>query len=160
MPPHTPITIRRARAGEAAALTALALRSKAAHGYDAAFMAQCVPELTVPPERIATGEVWVAEDGVGGIAGYFEIAREGEAAEVLAMFVEPGRFGRGIGRALWQKLEERARATGAHIISVDSDPHALGFYRRCGCIDRGERPSGSIAGRMLPYLEKPLDQRA
>ena len=40
-------TVRSARAGEAASLTALCLRSKAHWGYDAEFMRLCVPSLTV-----------------------------------------------------------------------------------------------------------------
>src|SRR5687768_14923343 len=56
--------IRRARPDEAEHLTALTLRSKAHWGYDADFMAACVPSLTITSERIATpGElVFVAED--------------------------------------------------------------------------------------------------
>jgi ribosomal protein S18 acetylase RimI-like enzyme len=158
MPHSAPaITIRRARPDEATALSALALRSKASHGYDETFMAACVAELTVPQERIRDGEVWVAEGEDGCIAGFFEIAQDGESAEVIALFVEPGQFGRGIGQALWNTLEARARAIGASFIAVDSDPHAVGFYRRCGCHDVGARPSLSIPGRMLPHLRKALD---
>ncbi|MEE8545291.1 MAG: hypothetical protein V3T29_05715 [Alphaproteobacteria bacterium] len=55
--------IRPARPGEAAALTDLALRSKAHWGYDAAFMAACRAELTVTPAQAASGLVQVYEEG-------------------------------------------------------------------------------------------------
>jgi hypothetical protein len=44
--------IRPARPSEAHALTALVLRSKAHWGYDAGFMAQVRPVLTVTPDMI------------------------------------------------------------------------------------------------------------
>jgi hypothetical protein len=47
--------IRPARAGEADALTALALRSKAHWGYDAAFMEVVRPILTIEGEPNAEG---------------------------------------------------------------------------------------------------------
>ena len=53
--------IRRARGREAAALSALAMRSKAHWGYDAAFMAACRAELTLTPEGIAARPVFVCE---------------------------------------------------------------------------------------------------
>ncbi len=47
-----PTIVRPARAGEAASLTALCLRSKAHWGYDAGFMGLCVPSLTVSDARL------------------------------------------------------------------------------------------------------------
>jgi len=55
--------IRPARAGEAEALTALCVRSKAHWGYDAAFMRLCVPALTMSEHGIAEGRVLVATGG-------------------------------------------------------------------------------------------------
>jgi hypothetical protein len=57
--------IRPARAGEAEALTALCVRSKAHWGYDAAFMRLCVPPLTMSEHSIAEDRVPVASGGVG-----------------------------------------------------------------------------------------------
>ena len=64
--------------------------------------------------------------------------------------------GRGIGRALWVKLEARAAALGANRIGADSDPAAVPFYLRMGMEPAGEAPSGSIPGRRLPRLVKVL----
>jgi GNAT superfamily N-acetyltransferase len=137
-------------------LTELALRSKASNGYDAAFMAACVAELTLPPDRIASGEVWVAECEAE-VVGYFELAAQDGTAEVMALFVEPHAKCTGVGRALWARLDERARSLGAHRIGVSSDPAALGFYQRMGCTVVGSEPSGSIPGRVLPRLELSLE---
>jgi GNAT superfamily N-acetyltransferase len=152
---RTGIRIRRARLPEAAALTELVLGSKAHWGYDAAFMALCVPELTVQPTAIAGGEVWVAEDG-DGLAGVLEIAPDGAKAEIRLIFVAPERMRAGVGGALWQYAEARARALGADRIELDADPNAVAFYERMGMRVVGESPSGSIPGRMLPRMRKIL----
>jgi hypothetical protein len=55
--------IRRALPGEAASLSALALRSKALWGYDAAFIEACRASLTVDPEAIATYPFYVLDEG-------------------------------------------------------------------------------------------------
>lgn len=156
---RAPLRIRRARLIEAAALTELVLRSKAHWGYDAAFMALCVSELTVQPAAIEAGEVWVAEDGTG-LAGILEVVPEGRKAEIRLIFVAPERIGRGVGAALWRHAEARARALGADRIELDADPNAVPFYERMGMRIVGESPSGSIPGRVLPRMRKVLAKAA
>ena len=46
-----------------------------------------------------------------------------------------------------ERLHPRYRA-----MTVQSDPHAEGFYRAMGMERVGEVPSGSIPGRVLPKL--------
>ena len=131
------------------------MRSKALWGYDAAFMAMCLEELTVQPDAIEAGEVWVAEES-DAIVGLLEIVPEGRAAELRLIFVEPGAVRSGVGRALWRHAEKRARAHGAKTLALDADPNAVPFYERMGMTIVGEEPSGSIPGRMLPRMEKRL----
>ena len=131
------------------------MRSKALWGYDAAFMAMCLEELTVQPDAIEAGEVWVAEES-DAIVGLLEIVPEGRAAELRLIFVEPGAVRSGVGRALWRHAEKRARAHGAKTLALDADPNAVPFYERMGMRVVGEEPSGSIPGRMLPRMEKSL----
>ncbi|MBI1384940.1 MAG: GNAT family N-acetyltransferase [Rhizobiales bacterium] len=140
------------------------MASKASHGYDAAFMEACRVELTVDARVLASSDTWVAEVGgvgegamIAGFAG-FEIVHG--RANVTAMFVDPAASGRGIGRALWTRLEEQVAARGLEVIDVEADPNAVGFYRRMGCVQVGMTPSGSIPGRMLPLLERRLTKGA
>jgi ribosomal protein S18 acetylase RimI-like enzyme len=147
--------LRRAIADDAAVLTALALRSKASNGYDAAFMEACREELTYSAATQAGGETWVAELG-GRLAGFIDVRLVDGAAEVFAMFVEPDLKRSGVGRALWQQLETSARHLGASAVMLDADPAAVAFYQAMGCATIGERPSGSIRGRMLPRMRKTL----
>jgi GNAT superfamily N-acetyltransferase len=152
--------VRRAIAADATPLTALALRSKAHWGYDKAFMAACREELTVSAEAIVSAEVWVCEDADGVLAGFFDLRREDDVAEVYDLFVDPKAMGHGVGRMLWAKLEELAHQMAACTIGIDADPHAVGYYERMGARVVGEVPSGSIEGRLLPRMMKPLDDGA
>ena len=149
------VIVRKARPGEAAALSELAMRSKASNGYDAAFMEACRAELTYTPATIATGETWAAERA-GVVEGFFDIRLEDGVAEVYAMFVEPGLKRGGVGLALWTRLEACARAMGARCVGLDADPAAVAFYQAMGCVITGRSPSGSIPGRLLPRMEKLL----
>lgn len=144
--------VRRARPGEAAALTALALRSKAYWPYDEAFMAVMRRVLKITEAEIRAHHVLVHEtggvvDGVGALALF-----DGEW-EVDHLWVEPAAIGRGIGRRLLDALLEKAQRLGAERVLVEADPHAESFYARRGGRRVGERPSGVIAGRSLPVLE-------
>ena len=155
------LRIRRARPAEADALTALALRSKALWGYDDAFMALCRAELTVQPDAIERGQVWVAEAGeviVGLLQLVPEDRDDGRAVEVRLFFVEPGAVRAGVGRALWHHAEAEAEIIGAARLTLDADPNAVAFYERMGMRVVGSSPSGSIPGRMLPRMAKALIQ--
>jgi len=148
-------TLRRANPEDAAALTALAFRSKASNGYDRAFMEACRAELTYSAATMARGETWVAELD-GELAGFIDVRLQDGVAEVFAMFVEPGLKRTGVGRALWQQLEASARHLGAVTVMLDADPAAVAFYEAMGCTIAGQAPSGSIRGRMLPRMGRRL----
>lgn len=151
------VAIRKARADEAEALTDLSMRSKQSNGYDDAFMAACRAELTVTPSSMAEDEYWVAEtDGLCGCVCLID-NRDGVSGEVHAFFVDPAMKRRGIGRLLWDKVVERAKAKGLTMLHLDADPSAVPFYEAMGFVVGGEAPSGSIAGRMLPRVEIRLD---
>ncbi len=153
--------VRRAHPGEAAHLTALALRSKAYWGYDADFMAACIPVLTISSERIAApGEyVFVAEDASGTVVGFAALRLDGHDrpdAELTDLFVEPAVIGQGFGRRLWQHAMEAARALGVRRVRIASDPFAEPFYLRQGAERIGGIPSDAIPGRVLPLLRVTL----
>ncbi|HEX4904830.1 MAG TPA: bifunctional GNAT family N-acetyltransferase/class I SAM-dependent methyltransferase [Acidimicrobiales bacterium] len=138
--------IRPARPGEEAALTELAMRSKAHWGYDDAFMAACRDELTIRPEHLPRIDV---ADLDGRIVGMVRL--EHEAIEDL--FVEPDAIGTGVGGELFRHAVRRAATEGMSRLLIDADPNAEGFYAAMGAVKVGESPSGSIAGRVLPQLE-------
>ena len=150
------VTIRLAQPGEAEALTALAIGSKAHWVYDAAFMARAEPDLTVDPGAINAGLVLVAEE-VDGVAGFAGLERTGPGIfDVSGFFVAPDRIGTGVGRVLFQAMVSRARQLGtadepARCLTILSDPKAEHLYLKMGARRIGE-DSVAATGRTLPLL--------
>jgi GNAT superfamily N-acetyltransferase len=155
--------IRPARPAEAEHLSALAIRSKAHWGYDAAFMAACVPALTVNAEWIGSPGLHyvVAEDDTGTVVGFASLrldAADPRAAELTSLFVEPRAIGQGYGWRLWQHAMAMARALGVRRVRIEADPFAERFYLRQGAVRIGETPSDAIPGRVIPLLSLDLDE--
>jgi GNAT superfamily N-acetyltransferase len=132
-------------------LTAVALRSKASWGYDAAFMAACVDTLTITSERIVSEPLFVLE-GDGQLIGYCGLCVQGDDAELTNLFVEPWAIGRGYGKRLWRHAVEVARALDCRRLRIESDRFAEAFYHAMGVARIGEVSSGAIPGRMIPLL--------
>lgn len=145
------VIIRAARPEEAAALTELALRSKAHWGYDAAFMEACRDDLTLTPELIAQTFVIADDETITGLYT-LDLAHGADSADLLNLFVAPEAIGQGYGGRLWHHAADRARAAGKRWLYVESDPHAQAFYERMGAVQVGTVLSGCIAGRTLPLL--------
>lgn len=146
-------TIRPPRPGEAAALSALALRSKGHWGYDAAFLDACRDELTYTEEQLDGGMFGVVDDEQGGTAaGFFRVSGSPPVGELDALFVDPPHIGTGLGGTLLAGALRRAAAAGFAALELDADPGAAPFYTRFGAVQVGEAPSGSIPGRVLPRL--------
>ncbi len=132
------------------------MRSKATWGYDRAFMERCRAELTITNDQNRARPVYVWSEA-GRVLGFYALRPEGEVVEIDHLYVAPEALRRGIGRALWQHLRQEALHLGASRVGVSADPNAEGFYRRLGFSRVGTRPSGSIPGRHLPYLQPALD---
>ena len=133
----------------------MCLRSKAVWGYDAAFLEACRDELTVSDQVLKGDLAQVVERG-GQAAGFVELSLEGRTAQVEKLFVDPPFLGEGLGRVLFDWARRAAVRRGARWMSIEADPDAVGFYRHMGAIERGQVPSGSIPGRVLPWLRLAL----
>jgi N-acetylglutamate synthase-like GNAT family acetyltransferase len=147
-------SIRPARPDEAAALSALAMRSKAHWGYSDEFMAACHDELTWSAEQIDAPQytfyVCTVENS---IVGFHALERLDAAfAELEALFVEPEYIGRGVGKALIEHAKDQARQLGTSSLVIQGDPNAEKFYLAAGAVCSGSRESRSIAGRFLPLF--------
>jgi GNAT superfamily N-acetyltransferase len=146
------IFVRPAQAGEAEALTALCVRSKAHWGYDYAFMRLSEPSLMVTDAKIASGGVLVATDD-DRVLGVACVQADGELG---MMFVDPPAMGRGAGRALFVAAAALARRLGARTMAILADPNAAPFYERMGAGFVAHAPSDAIPGRTLPLYEYDL----
>lgn len=151
-----PLVIRPAVAVDAEALSRLARRSKGHWGYSEAFLEACRAELAVTEADCIDGSVFVAECG-GRLGGFYGLKRlSGDTSDLDALYVEPSMLGRGIGRRLLEHAMRRAHRDGFRSLMIQADPHAAGFYTRCGAMPVGHRPSGSIPGRDLPLFRMDL----
>ncbi|WP_306323103.1 MULTISPECIES: GNAT family N-acetyltransferase [unclassified Streptomyces] len=150
------VRLRPARPDEAERLSALALRSKAHWGYDEAFMAACVDELTLRPDEITRRRTTVAEDADGRLLGLATLEGAPPVGELGLMFVDPDAIGLGVGRLLFAHVRDTARAAGFRKVSWAADPNAVPFYEAMGARHTGVIPSGSIPGRTLPLMEVAL----
>ncbi|MER5728177.1 GNAT family N-acetyltransferase [Streptomyces sp. NPDC002138] len=143
-----PARIRAARPGEAAALGALVLRSKAYWGYDEEFLAACAPQMRIRAGEIGARRVVVAEaEGPGrAVLGVASLEGRSPVAALGLLFVEPEAIGRGVGRLLYRDAVRRARELGCHTLLIDADPHAAGFYRAMGALPRpdADPPPGLV----------------
>ena len=146
--------VRAAAHREAAALSSLAMRSKAHWGYSDEFMAACREELTYSESQIESDdyEFFVCE-AEGRIAGFYVLELLGSCnAELEALFVEPEMIGRGLGRTLIEHAKAKASDLGIRQLLMQGDPNAEAFYEAAGGVRDGQRESGSIPGRFLPVF--------
>jgi GNAT superfamily N-acetyltransferase len=142
-------TIRPARAGEAATLTELAMRSKAHWGYDPAFMAVLRPILTITEDDLVASPVWVLDDG-GAPVGLYRLTGRPPRGELEDLWLDPAAIGHGRGRRLFEHARRTAAQLGFAELQIEADPNAEGFYAAMGATRIGERRSPS--GRTLPLM--------
>jgi ribosomal protein S18 acetylase RimI-like enzyme len=144
--------ILKARPSDAEALTRIAFAAKRYWGYPERWIEHWRESLTITPEFIRHNEVHAAVVE-GEPAGFYALVGKGGKIELEHLWVLPEHMGEGVGRALFVHAVGRAAASGADLLSIESDPNAEGFYRRMGARRTGEI-NYSIAGqrRTLPLL--------
>jgi GNAT superfamily N-acetyltransferase len=141
--------VRRARAEEAAALSALAMRSKAHWGYSQEFLEIVRPMLTFSQQELIDDHVYVL-DGPYGPTGMYRLLNTPPQGTLEDLWVDPEAIGSGIGRRLFDHALLTAAGLGLASLLIESDPNAEGFYLAMGAERIGERDSAS--GRALPLL--------
>jgi predicted N-acetyltransferase YhbS len=144
--------VRPARPDEAEALTALAMRSKAHWGYDAAFMELAASDLRIQPEAIEGAAAFVAENGAT-MVGFYILADVDGMPTLRDLWVDPPAIGTGVGARLWTHMLVQAQRLGYSTVRVTSEPNAEGFYVKMGARRIGSVESSVEKGRMLPLME-------
>ena len=161
--------IRPAGLADLAVLTDLCFRSKQSNGYREEFMAACRDELRVTAASLQHARYWLVtpmtEPGVVCACAALSdppdepVAADGPLSgygEVRAFFVDPTWQRQGVGLALWTYLLARARDAGMSGLQLDADPNAVPFYESVGFVVIGQSESGSIPGRLLPLMSRPV----
>lgn len=136
---HRKITIRRFLPADAAAVSALiadTLRITNAKDYPEEFIAANIAShsAAVIAERARHAHMFVACDGqrivgCGAIDGYFGSTTE---SILLTVFVLPACQGKGIGRAIVERLERDEFFLRAKRVEIPASVSAVGFYQKMG----------------------------
>ena len=152
----TELEIRRALPEDAGALTQIALAAKGHWGYPQRWMQIWKPELTFNPDYFLENESWKGSLENQPV-GFYTLLEKDRNAWLENLWVTPSQMGRGIGNALLQHALGLSRERGYHILRLESDPNAVGFYKKMGAYPIGERRS-EVEGqpRILPILELKL----
>lgn len=104
-------------------------------------------------ESIRSKEFYVAEDD-GVVIGFAVL--NPEIDEVEAVYVSPGAGGRGVGRELLIKLEERARVIGLRVLRLNASLNAVPFYKKAGYVAQEQskyRLSTGVEIACVPMLK-------
>jgi putative acetyltransferase len=102
-----------------------------------------IEQLFEPHVRFFLARLGRSAVGCGGVALFAAYA------EVKRMYTRPSARGRGVAKALLQKIEDEARAAGAPVLRLETgirQPEAIGLYQSMGF-----RPCGAFG----PYAAMP-----
>jgi ribosomal protein S18 acetylase RimI-like enzyme/predicted GNAT family N-acyltransferase len=115
--------------------------------WDAAFAPQLAPAATERYRAGGIAEGFVAEEGAAILVAESGGAPVGlahaEGDLITAMQVDPGHWGRGIGRALLAAAERQIAANGHAVARLEVDDfnqRAQAMYRAAGYVETGRRP--------------------
>jgi GNAT superfamily N-acetyltransferase len=126
------ISFRTAAVSEKPQLEALQWRASLNNPGDREALLANPDAIEIPEGQLAGGDVVVAE-AAGAIVGFAAVVTRGDGdSELDALFVEPGLWRRGYGRALVEHGLEVARGRGSAFLHVVGNPHAKAFYDACG----------------------------
>jgi GNAT superfamily N-acetyltransferase len=143
--PGRVVEITMAHPSDAEELTAIAFAAKRHLGYPERWIELWRPLLTVTSAFITAHETFVAREEER-ILGFAALSREVGMLFLEDLWVLPGEMGRGIGRALFRRAQQRARVLGFETMEIEADPNATEFYERMGATRVGTN-STIIDGR-------------
>jgi GNAT superfamily N-acetyltransferase len=144
------VLVRPARPQEAAALAALAVRSKAHWGYSREFVRRFAATMGLTAEVVAANDVQVGERD-GAPRGFYTLLYRGPLVVLDDLWLEPAEIGCGSGRLLFEHATARALGAGAGLLEWEAEPFAVGFYTRMG--GHTVRWTDSALGRRLPVMQ-------
>lgn len=143
--------IVRAKPEDAAVLTEVAFAAKRHWGYPERWIQIWRDILTVAPELVIANPTFAAiEDD--RVIGFSSLTLE-PRPDLTHLWVRPGAMGRGVGRVLFERIVEQARALELSAFEIEADPNAEAFYLHMGAKRVGTRVS-ELEGerRELPLL--------
>lgn len=153
--------IRAGQPDDAQVLTAIAHAAKRSWGYPEAWLASWRDALTIHRDALSAWSVFVAVAD-GKTVGFVAIRPVASRWELEHLWVLPAYQRRGIGRALMERAISHASTSDFTLLRIESDPHAVAFYRTIGAVEAGgvAAPMPGAPERVLPVLELHLSRRA
>ncbi len=151
--PKSDVSIRRARPADADRLAVIA--EEAFAPYIAAIGRRPAPMDEAHADAIARGEALVAVAD-GAVRGFATYALARPTASLITVAVTPAAQGQGVGSALIEAVEERARAAGAGTLALYTNAAMAGnlaLYRARGYTEVARRHE---EGFDRVFFEKPL----
>jgi N-acetylglutamate synthase-like GNAT family acetyltransferase len=101
-------------------------------------------------DAVASQEFLVAEEDAS-VVGFGQLNQD--TRQVEALYVEPGRVGRGVGTLLLQALEGAARARELGAIQLSATLNSVGFYARVGYVAQGKGVHRFRSGAVIPCMK-------
>jgi putative acetyltransferase len=135
-----------------------AIREGADESYSAEQVAAWTPgtdelhdyEATLEDEALL---VLVAEIG-SAVVGFAIL--DVDSGALLALYIQPGQRGTGIGSTLLGHVETSAHMNGADTVALLASRNAVGFYERHG-YERVETVEREIGGESIPFVSMETD---
>ena len=114
------------------------------------------PELTFDSEYFEKNEGWTANVD-NQLVGFYTLLEKDGNAWLENLWVMPAQIGHGVGSALFKHAIHLSKKRGYQILRLESDPNAVGFYKKMDAHQIGERHS-EVEGqpRILPIMEVKL----
>lgn len=145
------VKIRGALEEEAAVISDIAIESKAYWGYSEEFIKACKDDLTITKQYIEENHVYVLEDQEEFV-GFFAFERA-KVDSLDFFYILPKFIGKGFGKVMWNNVIQKAQKLGIKSFTIDSDPHAKGFYKKMGAKQIGQTSSTVFKDRLLPLMK-------
>jgi GNAT superfamily N-acetyltransferase len=133
----TRIRFRHGRPDERSELEALQRRASLKWEEYRADLLANPDAIELPVNQLQENRVRVAEIGSQRVGFSVVIPKAPGVSDLDGLFVEPDRWGQGIGHALIVDSLSLARRQGAQILEVIANPLARGFYEKCGFAEFG-----------------------
>lgn len=135
------LTIRRAEQSDCRSImrvhTSSVLAISTDHYTPEELASWAIPRKMESYEQAIDGkEFYVAAEG-GSVLGFAALNRE--SREIEAVYVCAEAKGRGVGRELLRKLEERGRDLGLAALHLNASLNAVEFYRQAGFVAREKK---------------------
>jgi len=137
----SPYTIRPARLDEHRVLEAIQRNASLVWEDTRAALLAHPDACDIPLEHLSDGQCCVAEYENTAVGFCIALPVDDGYLEIDGLFVEPAHWRKGIGRALLDFVESKARAEQIQALQVIANPNALWFYLTFGFEIIGDHPT-------------------